>query len=160
MLCIHSIPTYLAICFALLLGTTSAAPAPGPSPVQKPFSSFPNSQSLVSASIPRTRFCGQQPNKNKTNDDLARTLVSARRAQIFATHDVTGLDASRQLASQNKMVPVVWHVVTDGGTGNLTMGQIEAQVEGLNSDCKYASPQEYGSYPRFFGNPPRIAELR
>ena len=96
---------------------------------------------------PRTRFCAQPTNTNRTIDDISTTLVKAERKRLAnirqrklaksKTTDARSLTDARILADAAKSVQVVWHVIHSGSSGNLSDATIASQMTTLNQD--YAS---------------------
>ncbi|EPQ26160.1 uncharacterized protein PFL1_06368 [Pseudozyma flocculosa PF-1] len=98
-----------------------------------------NLSSLRGALIPRTRFCAQPENKNKTIDTLTLALVQKEKKRLTKLRESRedkgrSLTNAQILADAKKSVDVVFHVVHDGKEGNLTSSQINQQVDVLNSD--------------------------
>lgn len=98
---------------------------------------------------PRTRFCAQAANTNRTVDDISEKLVKAERKRLAAIRkqklsasskgkatDPPSLADVRILADESKTVQVVWHVIHAGRSGNLTDTMIADQIQTLNEDYK------------------------
>lgn len=99
---------------------------------------------------PRTRFCAQAANTNRTIDDISQTLVKKERKRLAAirkqrssmppTRDSSteprSLTDAKILAEQTKTVQVVWHVIHSGSSGNISDDMINDQIQTLNSDYK------------------------
>lgn len=98
---------------------------------------------------PRTRFCAQAANTNRTVDAISQNLVSAERKRLAkirkqrqaksTVHNATdarSLTDAKLLAEQSKTVDVVWHVIHSGSSGNLSDAMIADQIQTLNEDYK------------------------
>ncbi|SPO20999.1 related to metalloprotease [Ustilago trichophora] len=97
---------------------------------------------------PRTRFCAQPANTDRTVDDISQHLVKAERKRLAAIRqqrsssskskatDPRSLTDAKLLAEQTKTVQVVWHVIHSGRAGNLSNTMIRDQIEVLNDDYK------------------------
>lgn len=99
---------------------------------------------------PRTRFCAQAANTNRTIDDISQTLVKQERKHLAAIRkqrasktssknnstDARSLTDAKLLAEQTKTVSVVWHVIHSGSSGNLTDEMIANQIATFNTDYK------------------------
>lgn len=98
---------------------------------------------------PRTRFCAQAANTNRTVDDISEELVKEERKRLAAVRkqkasssskngasDPRSLTDARILAEESKTVQVVWHVIHAGRAGNLSDAMIADQMQTLNEDYK------------------------
>lgn len=95
---------------------------------------------------PRTRFCAQAANTNRTIDDISQSLVQKERKRLdnirqqraakSKSTDARSLTDARLLAEQNKTIEVVWHVIHSGSDGNLTEAMVQDQIQVLNDDYK------------------------
>ncbi|KAN0062246.1 hypothetical protein ACQY0O_005427 [Thecaphora frezii] len=95
--------------------------------------------SLQANLLPRTRFCAQPENHDRIIDAYTLALVKKEKARLAKARQLKGekgheLTNAQILADTKKHVQIVWHVIHDGASGNLTEEQVTAQVDVLNQD--------------------------
>lgn len=97
---------------------------------------------------PRSRFCAQAANTNRTIDNMSQKLVQKERKRLASIRkqriskassknnatDARSLTDAKILAEQTRTVQVVWHVIHSGSAGNLSDAAISRQIDTLNSD--------------------------
>ncbi|SPO20997.1 uncharacterized protein UTRI_00474 [Ustilago trichophora] len=94
--------------------------------------------------------CGTPENTDPEAEEHIQTLIKAERERLTdlrqtlsnssegASDETHSLTDAQLLAQKPKTIQVVWHVIHDGDEGNLSVSQIQAQMNELNESFKPA----------------------